>query len=159
MKYIDELTSIQQELLVPELLATLRGRFSYDNVPTDKVIELIEKRRNRDRFKPQEHIVTIESKPCPQCQTPWVKNGGCKHMHCRTCGHHFCWDCGQPFTIETHPSFYSCPLVTKHRLRTERTGMVLANHEENEFVEEAKAEANQRNDSVGISLSFQSLND
>merc|ERR1711951_305797 len=46
-----------------------------------------------------------------------------------------------------------------HRLKTEKTGMVLANHEENEFVEEAKAEANQRNDSVGISLSFQSLND
>jgi len=154
LKYIDELSGIQQDLLVRELLMTLRERFGFDQVGTDKVIDTIKKRRKRDKFRPEEHIVTIESKPCPHCATPWTKNGGCKHMHCRTCGHHFCWDCGQPYTIDTHPSFWECPM--RNKVRQKQTAMVLSNNHDNEFVE--KAEAMQRNDGVGLGISFQVLN-
>jgi len=156
MKYIDELSGIQQELLVPELLVTLRERYGFDQVATDKVLESIQKRRKRDKFHPEQHIVTIESKPCPACGTPWVKNGGCKHMHCRTCGHHFCWDCGQPFTQDTHPSFFECRQAKK--VRQKKTAMVLASHEENEFAQLKREEALQRNDGVGLGISFQVLN-
>lgn len=31
------------------------------------------------------------TKPCPNCKSAIEKNGGCNHMHCRTCGHHFDW--------------------------------------------------------------------
>jgi len=33
------------------------------------------------------------TKPCPNCDRPIVKNGGCMHMHCSQCHHSFCWLC------------------------------------------------------------------
>ncbi len=38
------------------------------------------------------------SKPCPKCHAPTEKNGGCNHMHCSRCGHHWCWICQTDWT-------------------------------------------------------------
>jgi ariadne-1 len=33
------------------------------------------------------------SKPCPGCDAPIEKNGGCNHVHCSLCQTDFCWIC------------------------------------------------------------------
>jgi len=51
----------------------------------------------------------VETKPCPKCQTPWEKDGGCNHIHCLKCRYHFCWVCGMEFKIgEGHSSYFEC---------------------------------------------------
>jgi len=40
--------------------------------------------------------IMANTKPCPKCNNPIEKNGGCMHMTCRKpggCGHEFCWIC------------------------------------------------------------------
>lgn len=34
---------------------------------------------------------TRVTQPCPNCGTGISKNGGCSHMHCTACNHHFTW--------------------------------------------------------------------
>jgi ariadne-1 len=33
------------------------------------------------------------TKNCPKCSAPIMKNSGCMHMDCRKCGTAFCWIC------------------------------------------------------------------
>ena len=44
---------------------------------------------------PKETIqwLTKFTKNCPNCREPIEKNGGCNHMHCRSCKYEFCWAC------------------------------------------------------------------
>ncbi|KAJ4701862.1 RBR-type E3 ubiquitin transferase [Melia azedarach] len=37
--------------------------------------------------------ITVHTKPCPKCQKPVEKNGGCNLVSC-VCGQSFCWLCG-----------------------------------------------------------------
>ncbi|KAH9860200.1 hypothetical protein IAQ61_011984 [Plenodomus lingam] len=37
-------------------------------------------------------------KPCPKCGVNIEKTGGCDHMACRHCTHHFCWECLVPYS-------------------------------------------------------------
>ncbi|CAN0909941.1 Probable E3 ubiquitin-protein ligase ARI1 [Linum grandiflorum] len=39
--------------------------------------------------------MTVHTKPCPKCQKPVEKNGGC-NLVCCVCGQPFCWLCGGP---------------------------------------------------------------
>ncbi|XP_039039795.1 probable E3 ubiquitin-protein ligase ARI2 isoform X1 [Hibiscus syriacus] len=38
--------------------------------------------------------ITVNTKPCPNCEKPVEKNGGCNHVSC-ICGQAFCWLCGE----------------------------------------------------------------
>lgn len=38
-----------------------------------------------------------DARQCPWCSHMIEKNGGCKHMTCRTCRYQFCWECNQPW--------------------------------------------------------------
>lgn len=44
--------------------------------------------------------IKLNTKPCPKCDNPIQKDGGCMHMTCRKpggCGHEFCWVCLKPW--------------------------------------------------------------
>ncbi|CAB5358490.1 hypothetical protein RhiirA5_350861 [Rhizophagus irregularis] len=44
------------------------------------------------------NYISRETRGCPGCSIPIVKNGGCDHITCTKCGHQFCWLC-----LQTHP--------------------------------------------------------
>ena len=46
--------------------------------------------------KGSELWIREHTKPCPKCQKPVHKDGGCMHMTC-PCKHEFCWVCLQPW--------------------------------------------------------------
>ncbi|KAG4070322.1 hypothetical protein HA402_009401 [Bradysia odoriphaga] len=35
----------------------------------------------------------FNTKKCPKCTYSIEKDGGCNHLQCKSCGHHFCWIC------------------------------------------------------------------
>ncbi|MDP2437660.1 MAG: IBR domain-containing protein [archaeon] len=37
--------------------------------------------------------LALRTTPCPRCDVPIHKNGGCKHMTCGGCRFEFCWSC------------------------------------------------------------------
>jgi hypothetical protein len=43
-------------------------------------------------------IKAMGAKPCPNCGVNIEKEGGCDHMSCKKCQHHFCWQCLVPYT-------------------------------------------------------------
>ncbi|CAN0514518.1 unnamed protein product, partial [Ectocarpus sp. 8 AP-2014] len=43
------------------------------------------------------------TKPCPGCQTPVEKLGGCNQMVCMHCNCSFCWICMEPVDRGTFP--------------------------------------------------------
>ena len=36
-------------------------------------------------------IESLKTQHCPNCHVRIEKNGGCSHMHCSRCDHHFTW--------------------------------------------------------------------
>mmetsp|Transcript_18645 Transcript_18645/g.45859 ORF Transcript_18645/g.45859 Transcript_18645/m.45859 type:complete len:553 (-) Transcript_18645:95-1753(-) len=42
------------------------------------------------------------TKDCPKCKVSINKDGGCNHIHCKQCDHHFCWVCLGPFEHTTY---------------------------------------------------------
>ena len=49
--------------------------------------------------------LTNNVKVCPNCKNYVQKNGGCLHMSCPRCLHHWCWICGGDFSSPSHTSF------------------------------------------------------
>ncbi|KAH7136859.1 hypothetical protein B0J13DRAFT_609705 [Dactylonectria estremocensis] len=39
------------------------------------------------------HWLVKNTKPCPGCNAPLERRGGCYHMTCSSCQHQFCWQC------------------------------------------------------------------
>lgn len=39
------------------------------------------------------NYISAHTKDCPNCHSCIEKNGGCNHMQCAKCKHHFCWMC------------------------------------------------------------------
>lgn len=54
-----------------------------------------------------ENWLQHNTKPCPRCKARIQKAGGCLHMTCRNCQHHFCWLCSRPFP-GAHDDVFSC---------------------------------------------------
>ena len=62
-------------------------------------------------------------KPCPNCNVPIEKNGGCLHMRCWQCRADFCWACGQTNHAKGgtwHPNGACTPHPWEQRLSTRR---------------------------------------
>ncbi|KAJ3060755.1 hypothetical protein HDU98_003328, partial [Podochytrium sp. JEL0797] len=51
--------------------------------------------------------IHANTKDCPKCDSSIEKNGGCNHLHCRKCNHHFCWVCMGDFPLNYK---HSCAL-------------------------------------------------
>jgi len=49
------------------------------------------------QLEDSERFIRKNAKPCPGCQAPIEKNGGCNHMTCSSCRHEFCWLDLQPW--------------------------------------------------------------
>eukprot|EP00658_Telonema_sp_P-2_P080462 TRINITY_DN8011_c0_g1_i1.p1 TRINITY_DN8011_c0_g1~~TRINITY_DN8011_c0_g1_i1.p1 ORF type:complete len:226 (-),score=34.26 TRINITY_DN8011_c0_g1_i1:39-716(-) len=49
----------------------------------------------------------INTKPCPGCNNPIEKNGGCNHMTCNKCRHEFCWVCMGKWSAH-NSNYYDC---------------------------------------------------
>ncbi|KAL1793555.1 hypothetical protein ACET3X_008537 [Alternaria dauci] len=43
-------------------------------------------------------VKEMGAKPCPSCGLNLQKKGGCDHVKCAKCGHHFCWVCLVKYT-------------------------------------------------------------
>ncbi|KAL3114236.1 hypothetical protein niasHT_014080 [Heterodera trifolii] len=53
------------------------------------------------------NYISAHTKDCPNCHSCIEKNGGCNHMQCSKCKHHFCWMCFRDW--KTHGSeYYEC---------------------------------------------------
>jgi len=48
------------------------------------------------------------TKPCPSCKRPILKNGGCMHMHCSQCHTSFCWLCLGPWDTKAYVCAKRC---------------------------------------------------
>lgn len=53
------------------------------------------------------NYISAHTKDCPKCHACIEKNGGCNHMQCVKCKHHFCWMCFGDW--KTHGTeYYEC---------------------------------------------------
>jgi ariadne-1 len=61
-----------------------------------------------DLTKPPKSIIFVlqNTKPCPGCNSPVVKDGGCNHMQCSRCHYDFCWLCLA--RLDTHLMAHVC---------------------------------------------------
>ncbi|KAG9413981.1 E3 ubiquitin-protein ligase rnf19b [Aphanomyces cochlioides] len=60
----------------------------------------------RAEEKLNQAMISQISKPCPGCQTPVEKSGGCNQMKCITCGVNFCWLCGKEVDSGVFPEHF-----------------------------------------------------
>ncbi|KAL0244416.1 hypothetical protein GEMRC1_008500 [Eukaryota sp. GEM-RC1] len=51
----------------------------------------------RDHDDSSVSFIRNNTSPCPSCNSPTVKEGGCLHLHCLSCGHDYWWCCGAPY--------------------------------------------------------------
>jgi hypothetical protein len=76
----------------------------------EEYVNEIERARNHtpgsDINEEDARAINETTKPCPECFIPIEKNGGCKHMTCYNCRHHFCWDCLEAW--HTGQNYYRC---------------------------------------------------
>ncbi|KAF2847227.1 hypothetical protein T440DRAFT_539750 [Plenodomus tracheiphilus IPT5] len=56
------------------------------------------KMKEEDEKASAEVLKSLGVKPCPGCGVNIQKMGGCDHITCQHCQHHFCWVCLVPYT-------------------------------------------------------------
>jgi hypothetical protein len=64
--------------------------------------------RERHHTKQTLDLIMKTTKPCPNCDSPIEKNGGCNHMTCGLCYHEFCWLCLADYDRGRHFSWSRC---------------------------------------------------
>ena len=57
------------------------------------------------------------TKDCPKCKVAINKDGGCNHMHCKQCDHHFCWVCLGKRGELAYPYVWTHTHTDKHNIR------------------------------------------
>ena len=57
-------------------------------------------------------VLTIKLKACPRCKTQFERDGGCNHIKCVKCQHHFCFICLSDWSSHG-VSWYECPFGEK----------------------------------------------
>ncbi len=53
-------------------------------------------------LKATDEWLTSNTKPCPRCQVPIERSGGCDYMQCKKCHYGFCWKCLGPHDHNMH---------------------------------------------------------
>ena len=94
--YWDRIPCLSQECYSKYMLSS-----SVQNVLSKKTKGIIDKQQMDTahnivegvRDESSEKVVSKFCKPCPNCNVPIMKNGGCSHIVCFACGKDFFWDC------------------------------------------------------------------
>ena len=55
------------------------------------VIKLSDESSLLEEILNAERMESLNTQRCPKCNIKIEKNGGCSHMHCTRCDHHFTW--------------------------------------------------------------------
>eukprot|EP00802_Teleaulax_amphioxeia_P001616 Tamp_01618.p3 GENE.Tamp_01618~~Tamp_01618.p3 ORF type:complete len:510 (-),score=134.29 Tamp_01618:2953-4482(-) len=80
------------------------------------------------------------TKDCPKCKIAINKDGGCNHMHCKQCDHHFCWVCLGHFEHTTYQ--HTCNKFVEDGSKTasaSRTALQRYTHHYERFANHAKS--------------------
>ncbi|CAF0978966.1 unnamed protein product [Rotaria sp. Silwood1] len=77
------------------------------------VIKLSEKDNLLEDVLNAERIESLNTQHCPNCHIRIEKNGGCSHMHCSRCDHHFTWQ-----TIERSQNSNISSLINNYNLQS-----------------------------------------
>ena len=59
-------------------------------------------------------FITANTKTCPQCKAPIIKNGGCDHMTCKRCNHNFSWSKMTSLDKNFQPTMTQSPIRFGH---------------------------------------------
>ena len=65
-----------------------KAKESYQQI----IIKLSEQNILLEQLLNAERLETLNTQRCPNCNVRIEKNGGCSHMHCSRCDHHFTWE-------------------------------------------------------------------
>ncbi|DBA01049.1 TPA: hypothetical protein N0F65_002659 [Lagenidium giganteum] len=79
--------------------------FFHSNAHVGKTCTKYEKRLLKAE-KLNRALISKIAKPCPGCNHPVEKSGGCNHMRCIACQTHFCWLCGAQVENTTFPDHF-----------------------------------------------------
>ena len=52
--------------------------------------------------KQSDEYKKLNTKACPNCNSPIERTGGCVHMECTLCKYGFCWDCLEHWSDYNH---------------------------------------------------------
>ncbi|KAJ1672484.1 hypothetical protein EV182_007082, partial [Spiromyces aspiralis] len=66
------------------------------------------------------NYIAAHTKECPNCKETIEKNGGCNHMTCAKCQHHWCWICMGPWK-EHGNEYYNCTRYDKNKEKNIRS--------------------------------------
>jgi len=100
-----------------------------------KVRKEIDSGRMDDEYKSLQWM-NRNTEPCPKCNFLISKNGGCNHMSCTKCSHHFCWICKRPGNL---CPFYSCRVSKDQRDESSVRGDIMDGNKETYQIQQFRA--------------------
>mmetsp|Transcript_50785 Transcript_50785/g.158688 ORF Transcript_50785/g.158688 Transcript_50785/m.158688 type:complete len:584 (+) Transcript_50785:83-1834(+) len=79
------------------------------------------------------------TKDCPNCKVAINKDGGCNHMHCKHCDHHFCWVCLGIFEHKTYQHTCNKFVDDESKMASGRTALQRYTHYYERFNNHSKS--------------------